>query len=154
MNSPPHRTPKQEGMAATVFCEYLENQLRCTYLVLLPLSVIIMVVSGVLGIVNLLGRVKWLLVVTGILLMFGALVTMCGVCVYVAYCAAIYRQATAILLSAGKSLEDVVDVRFGWSLALACVSLVGEALTGAAFLVTAWRLSHQRTREDQGIEIK
>ncbi|XP_048100787.1 transmembrane protein 114, partial [Alosa alosa] len=136
----------------------LPSDLHVTFLVLLPLSVIIMMVSAVLGIVNLLARAQWLLVVTGILLMFGALVTMCGVCVYVAYCAAAYREAIRLLLSTGadgsKSLEDGIDIRFGWSLALACVSLVGEALTGVAFLATAWMLSHQRTGEDQGIEIK
>lgn len=87
------------------------------------------------------------------------MVTLCGVCVYVAYSAAAYREAVRLLMSVGgngsKTLEDDIDIRFGWSLALACVSLVGETLTGTAFLATAWRLSHHRSREeDRGIEIK
>lgn len=54
-----------------MFCLFLPTDLHGAFLVLLPLSIIIMVVGGVLGIINLLARAHWLLVVTGILLIFG-----------------------------------------------------------------------------------
>lgn len=54
-----------------MFCLFFPTDLHGAFLVLLPLSVIIMVVGGVLGIVNLLARAHWLLVATGILLIFG-----------------------------------------------------------------------------------
>ncbi|XP_031431453.1 transmembrane protein 114 [Clupea harengus] len=140
---------------------YSERQilnLHGAFLVLLPLSVIIMVVSSVLGIIKLLARARRLLVVTGIQLIFGALVTMCGVCIYVAYWAAAYREATRLDLALNgdgtKTLDDGVDIRFGWSLALACVSSLSEALTGVTILVIAWRMRHQEPREDQGFEIQ
>lgn len=47
------------------------TDLHGAFLVLLPLSVIIMVVSSVLGIIKLLARARRLLVVTGIQLIFG-----------------------------------------------------------------------------------
>ena len=87
-----------------------------------------------------------------------ALVTMCGVCIYVAYWAAAYREATRLDLALNgdgtKTLDDGVDIRFGWSLALACVSSLSEALTGVTILVIAWRMRHQEPREDQGFEIQ
>ncbi|KAL2100624.1 hypothetical protein ACEWY4_002385 [Coilia grayii] len=131
------------------------KDLRAAFLVLLPLSVIIMLVGSVLGIIGLLARAHRPLLVTGFLLMFGALTTLSGVCIYVAYCAAGYREAARLLLAqsadGSRTLDEDVDIRFGWSLALACMSLVGEALTGAAVLAAAWRVSHRTTREDQGI---
>ncbi|XP_063049370.1 transmembrane protein 114 [Engraulis encrasicolus] len=130
--------------------------LRAAFLLLLPLSVMIMVVSSVLGVIGLLARAHRLLLVTASLLMFGAMTTLSGVCTYVAYSTAGYREAVRLLLAqsqgGSKALLEHVDIRFGWSLALACLSLVGETLTGIALLAAAWRLSHGRAgREDQGL---
>ncbi|XP_028841784.1 transmembrane protein 114 [Denticeps clupeoides] len=132
---------------------YSERQIlnmHGAFVVLLPFSVIVMVVGGMLGIVSVLARAYLLLMVTGCLLLFGALLSLTGVCIYKAYSAAAYQEA---LQAAGRKALDDIDIHFGWSLALACVSLVSEFFAAIAFLASACRV-RQLKRMDQGIEIK
>ncbi|XP_030858752.2 transmembrane protein 114 isoform X1 [Gorilla gorilla gorilla] len=119
-----------------------------TFVILLPLSLILMVFGGMTGFLSFLLRAYLLLLLTGILFLFGAMVTLAGISVYIAYSAAAFREALCLLEE--KALLDQVDIRFGWSLALGWISFIAELLTGAAFLAAARELS-LRQRQDQAI---
>ncbi|XP_059980363.1 transmembrane protein 114 isoform X1 [Lagenorhynchus albirostris] len=119
-----------------------------TFVILLPLSLILMVFGGMTGFLSFLLRASLLLLLTGTLFLFGALVTLAGISVYIAYSAAAFREALFLLEE--KALLDQVDIRFGWSLALGWISFIAELLTGAAFLAAA-RVLSLRWRQDQAI---
>ncbi|MBN3303830.1 TM114 protein, partial [Amia calva] len=155
-----------------------------TFVVLLPLSLIVMIFGGMAGFISILARAYLLLLLTGILFLFGGrkintsalrlhiisvyqpkpliillqlvflflvpggtLITLAGVSVYVAYSAAAFKEA--LCLSGRKTLENI-DIRFGWSLALAWISFIAEVLTSVAFLLTS-RIVGLRRRQEQGI---
>ncbi|OCT61449.1 transmembrane protein 114 [Xenopus laevis] len=115
-----------------------------TLVILLPLSIILMIFGGMTGFVSILARAYLLLLLTGMLFLFGALVTLTGISIYIAYSAAAFKDAVCIL--GNKILEDI-DIRFGWSLALAWISFITEILTGMAFLVAARVTGLKRRRE-------
>ncbi|XP_051488200.1 transmembrane protein 114 isoform X5 [Apus apus] len=106
-----------------------------TFVILMPLSLILMIVGGMTGFIGILARAYLLLLMTGLLFLFGALVTLTGISVYIAYSAAAFEEAVCLLRS--KDLLVEIDIRFGWSLALVWVSFVSEVLTGALFLLAA-----------------
>ncbi|XP_061079084.1 transmembrane protein 114 [Conger conger] len=118
-----------------------------TVVILLPLSIILMVIGAVSGFFSLLARAYLLLLFTGALFLLGGLVTLAGISVYLSYSAAAFREAQCI--SGQKTLEDV-DIRFGWSLALAWISFIAEVLTGVAFLLAS-RLVVLLRGQDEGI---
>lgn len=76
---------------------------------------------------------------------FPALVTLTGICVYIAYSAAAFEEAVCLLRSKDVLVE--IDIRFGWSLALVWISFVAEVLTGAVFLLAARVVGLKRRRE-------
>ncbi|XP_023472123.1 transmembrane protein 114 [Equus przewalskii] len=119
-----------------------------TFVILLPLSLILMVFAGMTGFLSFLLRASIPLLLTGTLFLFGALVTLAGISVYIAYSAAAFHEALCLLEE--KALLDQVDIRFGWSLALGWISFTTELLTGAAFLAAARMLSLRR-RQDQAV---
>ncbi|XP_029805751.1 transmembrane protein 114 [Suricata suricatta] len=119
-----------------------------TFVILLPLSLILMVFGAMTGFLSFLLRVSILLLLTGTLFLFGALVTLAGIGTYIAYSAAAFREAVCLL--GEEALLQQVDIRFGWSLALGWVSFVTELLTGAAFVAAARVLSLRR-RQDQAL---
>ncbi|XP_051844046.1 transmembrane protein 114 [Antechinus flavipes] len=119
-----------------------------TFVILLPLSLILMVFGGMTGFISILARAYLLLLMTGMLFLFGALVTLAGISVYIAYSAAAFQEAVCLLEE--KDLLDQVDIRFGWSLALGWISFISELLTGAAFLLAA-RMVGLKRRQDQAI---
>ncbi|XP_078520423.1 transmembrane protein 114 [Lissotriton helveticus] len=115
-----------------------------TVVILLPLSLILMIFGGMMGFVSILARAYLLLLLTGTLFLFGALVTVTGISVYIAYSAAVFRE---VVCTSGKEILEGIDIRFGWSLALAWVSFIAEVLTGAAFLMAARVVGLKRRRE-------
>ncbi|KAM8934180.1 transmembrane protein 114 [Pelodytes ibericus] len=115
-----------------------------TLVILLPLSLILMIFGGMTGFVSILARAYLLLLLTGLLFLFGALVTLSGISIYIAYSAAAFKDA-AYLIS-NTILEDI-DIRFGWSLVLAWISFITEVLTGIAFLLAARITGLKRTRD-------
>ncbi|KAE8579865.1 hypothetical protein XENTR_v10024216 [Xenopus tropicalis] len=119
-----------------------------TLVILLPLSLILMIFGGMTGFVSILARAYLLLLLTGMLFLFGALVTLTGISIYIAYSAAAFKDAVCIL--GNKILEDI-DIQFGWSLALAWISFITEILTGIAFLVAARVTGLKRRRREQVI---
>ncbi|KAG2455871.1 TM114 protein, partial [Polypterus senegalus] len=76
-----------------------------------------------------------------------ALVTLAGVSVYVAYSAAAFKEAVCQV--GRKALQDI-DIRFGWSLALAWISFIAEVLTSIGFLLAS-RIVGLKRRQQQGI---
>ncbi|CAH2306830.1 Transmembrane 114, partial, partial [Pelobates cultripes] len=86
---------------------------------------------------------------TQFLVMLWALITLTGICIYIAYSASALENAACLLSS--EILEDI-DIRFGWSLALAWISFITEVLTGIAFLLAARITGLKRTRD--GADIK
>ncbi|XP_040829891.1 transmembrane protein 114 isoform X1 [Ochotona curzoniae] len=119
-----------------------------TFVILLPLSLILMVCGGMTGFLSFLLRAGLLLLLTGALFLLGASVTLTGISVYIAYSAAAFREALCQLEE--KALLEQVDIRFGWSLALGWVSFVAELLTGASFLAAA-RVLRLKQRQDQAV---
>ncbi|XP_063284898.1 transmembrane protein 114 [Pelobates fuscus] len=117
--------------------------------ILLPLSLILIIFGGMTGFVSILARAYLLLFMTGLLFLFGALITLTGICIYIAYSASALKNAACLLSS--EILEDI-DIRFGWSFALAWISFITEVLTGIAFLLAARITGLKRTRD--GADIK
>ncbi|XP_074670267.1 transmembrane protein 114-like isoform X2 [Strix aluco] len=101
-----------------------------TFVILMPLSLILMIFGGMTGFISILARAYLLLLMTGLLFLFGA---------------AAFEEALCLLRS--KDLLVEIDIRFGWSLALVWVSFVTEVLTGAVFLLAARVVGLKRQRE-------
>ncbi|XP_029433065.1 transmembrane protein 114 isoform X2 [Rhinatrema bivittatum] len=72
------------------------------------------------------------------------LVTLTGISVYIAYSAAALKEALCL---SGKKFLEGIDIRFGWSLALAWISFIAEILTGITFLMAARVVGLKRRRE-------
>ncbi|XP_053551091.1 transmembrane protein 114 [Bombina bombina] len=115
-----------------------------TLVILLPLSLILMIFGGMTGFVSILARAYILLLLTGVLFLFGGLVTLTGISIYIAYSAAAFKDAVCLL---GNKILDDIDIRFGWSVALAWISFITEVLTGMAFLLAARVIGQKRTRD-------
>ncbi|KAK6312544.1 hypothetical protein J4Q44_G00182080 [Coregonus suidteri] len=114
-----------------------------TFMVLLPVSMIIMVVGGVMGFIGLLARAYILLLMTGILLLLGALSSLTGVSVYMAYSAAVFQEAQCLAEQMGVNMEGI-QILFGWSLILAWVSSGTQLFTSAGFLLACRTVTIQR----------
>ncbi|XP_067407615.1 transmembrane protein 114 isoform X1 [Emydura macquarii macquarii] len=119
-----------------------------TLVILLPLSLILMIFGGMIGFISILARAYLLLLITGLLFLFGALVTLAGISVYIAYSAAAFKEALCLL--GRNNLLKEIDIKFGWSLALVWVSFIAEVLTGAVFLLAA-RIIGLKQRQEQRI---
>uniref|UniRef100_A0A452I1F3 Uncharacterized protein n=1 Tax=Gopherus agassizii TaxID=38772 RepID=A0A452I1F3_9SAUR len=119
-----------------------------TFVILLPLSLILMIFGGMTGFISMLARAYLLLLLTGWLFLFGGLVTLTGISVYIAYSAAAFKEALCLL--GRNNLLEEVDIKFGWSLVLVWVSFIAEVLTGAAFLLAA-RVVGLKQRQEQRI---
>ncbi|KAK1162977.1 transmembrane protein 114 [Acipenser oxyrinchus oxyrinchus] len=121
--------------------------MHAAFVVLLPLSLILMVFGGMAGFVSILARAYMLLLMTGVLFLFGSLVTLAGVSLYVAYSAAAFKEAVCLF---GRKKLESIDIHFGWSLALAWISFIAELLTSIAFLLAS-RIVGLKRRQEQGI---
>ncbi|KAK1799122.1 hypothetical protein P4O66_007376 [Electrophorus voltai] len=116
------------------------------FIVLLPLSVIVLFIGGMLGVISMLAKAHLLLLATGALLLCGAVITLTGICVYVAYSAAAFEEA--VCLSGHQALQDI-GISFGWSLVLAALSSVTELLTAVAFLLASARVGQLTQRQEE-----
>ncbi|XP_077173291.1 transmembrane protein 114 [Paroedura picta] len=114
-----------------------------TFVILLPLSVILTIFGGLTGFISLLAQAPFLLLMTGLVFLSGALLTLSGISVYIAYSTAAFKQA--LLLLGRPKLLGALSIHFSWSLALAWVSFATEVLTSLAFLLAARMVGlHQR----------
>ncbi|XP_062875056.1 transmembrane protein 114 [Trichomycterus rosablanca] len=119
--------------------------LQATFIVLLPLSVIILFIGGMMGVISILARAHQLLFITGLLLISGAFITLASICLYITYSSAIF--SVAVCISSHKTLEDI-DIFFGWSLVLATISFITELITAIAFLLASARLNQLAQRNE------
>ncbi|XP_061455785.1 transmembrane protein 114 isoform X1 [Rhineura floridana] len=124
------------------------TDMRGTVVILLPLSLILMIFGGMTGFISILAQAYFLLVFTGLLFLFGALITLAGVSIYITCSAAGFRETIFLLRS--KRLQENVSIHFGWSLAFAWLSLAAEVLAGLAFLLMA-RMIGLKQRQDSTI---
>ncbi|XP_064841811.1 transmembrane protein 114-like [Oncorhynchus masou masou] len=114
-----------------------------TFMVLLPLSMIIMVVRGDWGLMGVLLLAYLLLLMTGVLLLLGALSSLTGVSVYMAYSAAVFQEALCLAEQMGVNMEGV-QILFGWSLVLSWISSGTQLFTSAGFLLACRTITTQR----------
>ncbi|XP_032896148.1 transmembrane protein 114 [Amblyraja radiata] len=119
-----------------------------TFVVLLPLSLILMVFGGMVGCIGILAQAYALLLLTATLFLFGALVTLTGVSVYIGYSAAAFKEAISL---SGKDLLEDLSISFGWSLALAWVSFIAEMFTSIGFLLAA-KLTGMKKRQEHSTQ--
>uniref|UniRef100_A0A674APH5 Transmembrane protein 114 n=2 Tax=Salmo trutta TaxID=8032 RepID=A0A674APH5_SALTR len=138
----PFVNPFEGGQNLTDSYRQLLN-MHGTFMVLLPLSMIIMVVGGLMGFIGLLARAYLLLLMTGVLLLLGALSSLTGVSVYMAYSAAVFQEALCLAEQMGVNMEGV-QILFGWSLVLAWISSGTELFTSAGFLLACRTITTQR----------
>ncbi|XP_061455786.1 transmembrane protein 114 isoform X2 [Rhineura floridana] len=138
---------KHERTNITSLHKHLMN-MRGTVVILLPLSLILMIFGGMTGFISILAQAYFLLVFTGLLFLFGALITLAGVSIYITCSAAGFRETIFLLRS--KRLQENVSIHFGWSLAFAWLSLAAEVLAGLAFLLMA-RMIGLKQRQDSTI---
>ncbi|XP_038844631.1 transmembrane protein 114-like [Salvelinus namaycush] len=114
-----------------------------TFMVMLPLSMIIMVVGGLMGFIGLLARAYLLLLMSGVLLLLGALSSLTGVSVYMAYSSAVFQEALCLAEQMGVNMKGV-QILYGWSLVLAWISSGTLLFTSAGFLLACRTITTQR----------
>ncbi|XP_020671005.3 transmembrane protein 235 isoform X1 [Pogona vitticeps] len=105
------------------------------FVVLLPLSLILIVFGWICGIISSLVRSSRLLRITGCYLLLGALLTLSGTSIYISYSRAAFTEAVRMF---DQQRFEHVHVAFGWSLALAWLSFGTEGLAGILLLLAAW----------------
>ncbi|XP_060640404.2 transmembrane protein 114 [Anolis sagrei] len=118
------------------------------FVILLPLSLVVMTFGGMTGFIATLAQVYLLLIFTGLFFLFGALLTLTGLSIYVAYSAAAFKEVSYLLRE--KNLLEHINIQFGWSLAFAWFSFATEVLTGLAFLLMS-RMVGRQLRENSSI---
>ncbi|XP_015677132.1 transmembrane protein 114 [Protobothrops mucrosquamatus] len=116
--------------------------LHGAFVILLPLSLIFIVFGGMAGILSICTQAFCLLLFTGVLFLLGALATLLGVSIYIAYSAAVFKEVASFL--GRKNLLENLNIQFGWSLAFAWVSIASELLTGLAFVLMAKMVGQKR----------
>ncbi|XP_053155855.1 transmembrane protein 235 isoform X1 [Hemicordylus capensis] len=108
------------------------------FVVLLPLSLILVVFGWICGIIGSLARSSQLLLFTGCYFLLGALLTLSGTSIYICYSRAAYTETVRMF---DPQHFKHVHIAFGWSLALAWLSFGTEVLAGWLLLLAAWGLS-------------
>ncbi|XP_026543679.1 transmembrane protein 114 [Notechis scutatus] len=116
--------------------------LHGAFVVLLPLSLIFIVFGGMAGVLSIFTQAFCLLLCTGVLYLLGALATLLGVSIYIAYSAALFKHVASF--QGRKKLMENLNIQFGWSLVFAWVSIGAELLTGLAFILMAKMVGQKR----------
>ncbi|XP_062930637.1 transmembrane protein 235 isoform X2 [Mobula hypostoma] len=111
-------------------CEVMQK----VFVILLPLSLVLLVLGGIGGLISSLANGLYLLLFTGSYFLIGGALTLAGICVYVAYSKAAFAIAKHIY---GDKVFDNVHIGFSWSMVLACLSCILEVMSGALFLLAA-----------------
>ncbi|XP_072414827.1 transmembrane protein 235 isoform X1 [Chiloscyllium punctatum] len=104
------------------------------FVILLPLSLVLLVLGGICGLVSSLAHGLYMLLFTGSYFLLGGALTLAGISVYIAYSKAAFAIAMSLY---GHKLFDNVYIGFSWSMGLACLSCVLEVIAGALFLLAA-----------------
>nr|XP_020664267.1 transmembrane protein 114 [Pogona vitticeps] len=120
-------------------------KMHSTFIILLPFSLILMTFGGMMGFFGILTQAYFLVLFTGLIFLFGALITLAGLSLYISYSAAALKEAR--FLMGTNRLLDHINIQFGWSLAFAWFSFVAEVLTGLAFLLMSRMIGLERRRD-------
>ncbi|KAH0629393.1 hypothetical protein JD844_011444 [Phrynosoma platyrhinos] len=107
------------------------------FVVLLPLSLILIVFGWICGIIGSLVRSTCLLQFTGCYFLLGALLTLSGTSIYICYSEAAFTETVRMF---DQERFKHVHIAFGWSLALAWLSFGTEGLAGVLLLLAARQL--------------
>uniref|UniRef100_A0A8D0KPA0 Transmembrane protein 235 n=1 Tax=Salvator merianae TaxID=96440 RepID=A0A8D0KPA0_SALMN len=108
------------------------------FVVLLPLSLILIVFGWICIIIGSLARSSRLLLFTGCYFLLGALLTLSGTSLYICYSRAAFTETVRMF---DQQRFEPVRISFGWSLALAWLSFGTEGLAGVLLLLAARGLS-------------
>ncbi|XP_043924106.1 transmembrane protein 235 [Protopterus annectens] len=119
-----------------------------TFVVLLPLSLILVVFGGMCGLVSSLAKSFHLLLFSGSFFLIGSLLTMSGICVYISYSNAAFEATMQIYES---SAFQQVHISFGWSMVLAWLSFTTEVFTGTVLLIAAKIVKQQQAMRSAAI---
>ncbi|XP_029454994.1 transmembrane protein 235 [Rhinatrema bivittatum] len=122
------------------------NHLICmhrVFVVVLPLSLILLVFGWICGLISSLAQSFQLLVLTGSFFLLGGVMTLSGVSVYISYSQAAFRE---IVRMYDQQHLQHVHISFGWSMALAWLSFTTEVTCGCLLLLSAQMLRHHPTR--------
>ncbi|XP_077184223.1 transmembrane protein 235 isoform X1 [Paroedura picta] len=108
------------------------------FVVLLPLSLILLVFAWICGIASSLARSSRFLLFTSCYFLQGALLTLAGTTIYICYSRAAFTETVQMF---DRQRFEHVRIAFGWSMELAWLSFGTEVLAGTLFLLAAWGLS-------------
>ncbi|XP_066468958.1 transmembrane protein 235 [Tiliqua scincoides] len=108
------------------------------FVVLLPLSLVLVVFGWICGIIASLVQSFQLLLFTGCYFLLDALLTLSGISIYICYSRAAYAETVRMF---DQQRFKHVHITFGWSLALAWLSFGTEVLSGLLLLLAAWGLN-------------
>uniref|UniRef100_A0A8C6XU89 Transmembrane protein 235 n=1 Tax=Naja naja TaxID=35670 RepID=A0A8C6XU89_NAJNA len=117
---------------SAVPCHLLD--MHRAFMILLPLSLILIIFGWICGIVGSLAQISWLLLFTGCYFLLGALLTLSGTSTYICYSKAAFIETVRMF---DQQRFDRVHITFGWSLALAWLSFGTEGLAGILLLLAA-----------------
>ncbi|XP_028843313.1 transmembrane protein 235 isoform X2 [Denticeps clupeoides] len=98
----------------------------------LPLSLVLLVVGGVTALFSSLTHSICLLKGSAIYLLLCSLLTLSGVSVYISYSQQALAEVRRVV---GEEILSHVQLSFGWSLAVACLSVCLQASSGALLLL-------------------
>ncbi|CAM5102157.1 unnamed protein product [Natator depressus] len=118
------------------------------FVVMLPLSLILLVLGWICGVVSSLAQSRQLLLFTGSYLLLGGLLTLSGISVYISYSGAAFAETVRTY---NQQDFDHVRISFGWSMALAWLSFSTEVLAGSLLLLAARLLSLQQATRSVAI---
>ncbi|XP_028571355.2 transmembrane protein 235 [Podarcis muralis] len=104
------------------------------FVVLLPLSLVLIVFGWICGVIGSLVQSSRLLLFTGCYFLLGALLTLSGTSTYICYSSAAFAETVRMF---DQQRFEHVRIAFGWSLALAWLSFSTEGLAGILLLLAA-----------------
>ncbi|XP_046894775.1 transmembrane protein 235-like [Hypomesus transpacificus] len=124
-------------------------KLHKAIVILLPISLVLLVFGWISGLVSSLAHSPCLISGSASYFLLCSLFTLSGVSVYISYCQQALAELQQVL---GPEELSLVDVSFGWSLAMAWLSYSLEVTTGL-LLILAARIAQLQGHRDSGIAI-
>ncbi|XP_030062741.1 LOW QUALITY PROTEIN: transmembrane protein 235-like [Microcaecilia unicolor] len=110
------------------------------FVVVLPLSLILLVFGWICGLISSLSESFQLLLLTGSFFLLGGAMTLSGISVYISYSQAAFSEIGQMY---DQKHFQQVHISFGWSMALAWLSFTTEVTCGCLFLLSAQMLHSQ-----------
>ncbi|XP_005989152.1 transmembrane protein 235 [Latimeria chalumnae] len=109
-------------------------RMHLTFVILLPLSLILLVFGAICGLVSSLAKSFCLLLFTGCYFFVVGLLTLSGISLYIGYSKAAFVQAVEMY---DHERFKNVHISFGWSMGLAWLSFSMDIIAGSLLLLAA-----------------